>query len=358
MATIKKITVRGFKSIRELEDFELGNLNVLIGPNGSGKSNFIDVFKLLHYITTERLQYFVAKSAGADNLLYFGQKTTDKIEIKVVSEPNGYGCVLAPSEGDRLFFQSEAGYFYGDRVDEFVEDLGSGHSETKLNEYFSSQRVPRYVLKMLKNWLVYHFHDTSPSAKIKLTGNVDDHYRLENDASNLAAFLYHLRENHPGEYETIRGTVRLAAPFFDDFVLEVFNTKSIQLRWRHVNNDKIFFASSISDGTLRFICLATLLLKPTLPSVILLDEPELGLHPYAIELLASMLRSAATKTQVIVSTQSVTLVNKFQPEDIIVADRIDEETVLVRQSTEKLKDWLGEYAMGELWEKNVLGGRP
>jgi predicted ATPase len=220
------------------------------------------------------------------------------------------------------------------------------------------------VLDSLKSWKIYHFHDTSVSAPVKKARDINDNIYFRPDASNLAAFLYLLKETRNEYYEAIRDTIRLVTPFFDDFLLKPNreNENMIKLEWREKGSDFPFQAYHLSDGTLRFICLATLLLQPELPSTILIDEPELGLHPYAIVILASLMQSAAERTQLIVSTQSVSLVNQFDAEDLLVVERREHdhkyETVIGRVDSEKLDAWLEEYALGELWEKNVLGGRP
>jgi predicted ATPase len=138
------------------------------------------------------------------------------------------------------------------------------------------------------------------------------------------------------------------------------NEETIRLAWKHKNSDQYFSASSLSDGTLRFIALATLLLQPEgyRPSVILVDEPELGLHPHAITLLASLVKQVSAETQVILSTQSSLLLDHFLPEDVLIADRVDGKTEFTRLNPEGLETWLGEYSLGQLWEKNELGGRP
>ena len=212
----------------------------------------------------------------------------------------------------------------------------------------------------MKSWHVYHFHDTSATAKIKFPGDIEDNVELRDDASNLAAFLYLLRERHPAHYQKIVRSIQLVAPFFDNFDLKPsrLNPEKIRLEWREKGSDAYFNAHALSDGTLRFMCLATLLQMPDPPATILIDEPELGLHPYAITLLAALLRSAATHTQVIVSTQSVTLVNQFKPDDLVVVERQDNQSVFRRPDAQALAEWLEDYSVGELWEKNLLGGRP
>ena len=207
---------------------------------------------------------------------------------------------------------------------------------------------------------LYHFHDTSDSAKIKQTCDLEDNQILQPDAGNLAAFLFKIKEKNPDNFSNIEDTIKLAAPFFEGFNLQPsrLNEEKIKLEWKEKGTDDYFNASSLSDGTLRFMCLATLLLQPELPSTIILDEPELGLHPYAITVLADLLRAASHNAQVLVSTQSVTLVNQFSLENLIIVDRVDDQSVFKRPDKKEMDKWLDEYGLGDLWEKNLLGGRP
>ncbi|HEY7545787.1 MAG TPA: AAA family ATPase, partial [Blastocatellia bacterium] len=216
------------------------------------------------------------------------------------------------------------------------------------------------ILSNIQSWNLYHFHDTSESAGVKKFGAINDNFYLRPDAGNLAAFLYKLQRTAKPQYEAIRDTIRLVAPFFDGFILRPSpdNPDSIRLEWRERGSDYPFLAHHLSDGTLRFMCLATLLLQPDLPGTILIDEPELGLHPYAIAVLASLMRSASARTQIVVATQSVSLVNQFEAEDLLIVEREGHETVIKTVDSQKLKEWIEEYSLGELWEKNVLGGRP
>jgi predicted ATPase len=362
MSRLDQIKVRGFKSIREM-DLELRPLNILVGANGAGKSNFVSLFKLVNQIVEENLQVFVAKSGGADALLHYGRKTTHEIVVELQFGRNGYACKLIPSAGDTLIFSEESGWFHGQGYESpLTVILGRGHKESKLREQTigAGRSIERYVRGGLQSWRIYHFHDTSDSAQVKQIGNIDDNASLRADASNLAAFLYLLQRRYQGQYSLIVETIRMVAPFFDDFALRPspLNPQKVQLEWREKSSDAYFNAYSLSDGTLRFMCLATLLLQPTLPSTILIDEPELGLHPYAITLLANLLRSAAAKTQVVISTQSVPLVNQFAPEDIVVVDREQGQSVFKRLNQQAIANWLEDYGVGDLWEKNVIGGRP
>lgn len=363
MEPLLYLTIRGYKSIRDAK-VDLRRLNVLIGANGAGKSNLISAFTLLSRIVDRQLQHHVGTAGGADRLLHFGQKTTKELFLKVEFDRNSYECTLGPAQ-NRLLFSSESCSGQGVNWERpYVVGLGQGHPESELRSEAQKPgaKIAKFTLERISRWRVFHFHDTSDSSPMKQAADVGDNERLRPDASNLASFLFMLRERHPTHYQNIVDTVRQAAPFFDDFTLAPsrLNPSVIELEWRERDSDAYFNAYSISDGTLRFICLATLLLQPTalMPSTIVIDEPELGLHPYAISLLAAMLQSAATQTQIIVSTQSVPLVNQFEPEDLIIVERDGRESVFRRLDPADVALWIDEYGLGDLWEKNVIGGRP
>lgn len=370
MPALERIKIHGFKSIREAT-VQLNNLNLLIGANGSGKSNFIGAFRFLNELVNQQLSLYVGRSGGVDTFLYFGQKQTEQLRLQVDFCPerdnrsNGYQCTLVPSQQDLFVFKSEYASFHDRRqyANPLLELISVGQNESQLKHSAHQSNIARFVNEAMRSWRIYHFHDTSESAKVKQTGDIDDNKFLRPDASNLAAYLYLLKERDPVHYNLIRGSVRLIAPFFDDFSLRPsqLNEEKIRLEWREKNSvDTYFNAHSLSDGTLRFMSLATLLLQPPerMPNTILLDEPELGLHPYAINVLASLLRQAAEHTQVIVSTQSVTLVNQFEPKDILVVERADGQSTFSRLPSEEVELWMEGYGLGDLWEKNVLGGRP
>lgn len=326
------ITIQGFKSIASIEKLELRPINVVIGPNGSGKSNFLGALELLQDAFDEdRLRNYVKFAGGAEKLLHFGSKVTSQIVFGLSFAHGQYGFELRPTANDEL-------YLYGGG--------------------FSPGRDPLARLA----WRIHHFEDTSFSSPLRKTARLDDNRLFRADGANLPAFLYLLHERHKQSYDLIVRIVRQVAPFFDDFGLEPLLLKpdDIKLEWRHKKSDQYFDASSLSDGTLRFIALATLFLQPEeyRPSIILLDEPELGLHPYAIEMLAALVRQASVTTEVIISTQSSLLLDHFQPEDVLVADRVDGGTQLTRLEPGPLAKWLEDYSLGQLWEKNEIGGRP
>lgn len=217
-----------------------------------------------------------------------------------------------------------------------------------------------YLRAFLKSFTVYHFHDTSINSPMRQACKIGDNERLRHDASNLAAYLYRLQENEPRTFRLIEGVIRSIAPYFKSFKLRPnpLSPDTITLEWEEVESDMYLDANSFSDGTLRFIALATLLLQPELPETVIIDEPELGLHPTAINKLAALVRKASLKKQIILATQSVNFVNCFEPQDIIVVDRENKQTVFHRLNAEDLAAWIDEYSIGDIWEKNVIGGQP
>lgn len=362
---IHLLTIKGFKSIKSLEDFRLSELNVLIGANGAGKSNLVQYFHMLGQMVEGRLQHWVSQRGSADRIVSFGVKETDKIESFIRFGLNGYHFQITPTVEGGFSFLSENLYFNGPFYGDKWISLGTGHAEAKLKEKYqksSAGSEADYCYSSISSWRVYHFHDTSDTAGVKRLGSLHDNAYLRPDASNLAAFLYRLKEENIDIYEKIVKTVRLAIPFFDDFILKprALSTEEEQIRllWQQTDSDYAFWPSQLSDGSIRFICLATALLQPDPPSTIIIDEPELGLHPFALTLLASLLRSASKRTQVIVSTQSVPLVNEFSIENLVVVEREKGCTVFKRHDEEEFESWLEEYSVGELWQKNILGGRP
>lgn len=361
------ITIKGFKSIASVEKLPLRPINIIIGPNGSGKSNFIGVFSFLHAIREGRLNDYVRKAGGAEPLLHFGSKVTGEIKILVSfrQEINQYELTLKPTVDDGLYPANEWAYYWIKNFPTpYHESLSAKDNgkEAGISDPKVTTKTADWVRTRLGRWRLYHVHDTSDSSPMRKTAQLNDNRFLRPDGSNLPAFLYLLKRIHPTSYSLIRRTVQRVAPFFDDFQLnpDLLNEDAIRLAWKHKNSDQYFGAASLSDGTLRFIALATLFLQPEkfLPSVILVDEPELGLHPAAITMLASLVKQASVKTQVILSTQSPFLLDHFQPEDVLVADRVNGGTQFTRLDSAKLTNWLADYSLGQLWEKNELGGRP
>ncbi|MEK8017550.1 MAG: AAA family ATPase [Candidatus Parabeggiatoa sp.] len=368
---LNKLILKGYKSIKQTE-IELTHLNVFIGANGAGKSNFISFFHLLNAIINEQLRIFVPKNGFADAFLHYGRKHTQAIEAHLKLGKHGYQFRLEPTADNRFIFTDESltittRILYNKELDRHDADpqkqevthLGLGHSESNLSQ-FENNSLAQRILPIIKHWQVYHFHDTSRTALVKQIGSIHDHAYLREDASNLAAFLYKLKLKHEKQYRSICLTVQKVAPFFGDFILEptLEDSASILLKWHEKEGDFPFTAHHLSDGTLRLICLATVLLQPQPPTTIIIDEPELGLHPFAINILGALIRRFSKSKQIILATQSVNFLDQFQPEDVIVTQRMNEASLFKRLNAAELEKWLEEYSLSELWEKNYFNGRP
>ncbi|ESQ09522.1 MAG: AAA family ATPase [Thiohalocapsa sp. PB-PSB1] len=358
---LESIRFEGALSVRRM-GLGLRPLNILIGANGAGKSNLLKLFRFVGKLVHQDLQLHVRQIGGADAVLHFGRKVSNCLSFTLRYSKASYICKLVPTQKGELVFE-------GERID--IGSIGSpvgvrrlataGSNESELRWSWRSHRDWRYrIYNHIDSWRQYHFDDTSEAAPVKQTHRGSAAAPLESDAANLAAVLYHLQHHRLDDYRRIVDTVRRVFPPFHDFELkpELGTTDLIRLRWRHRGLDAPFDVSQLSDGTLRFISLATLLLHPVLPALIILDEPELGLHPYAIQLLAGMMRSAAARSQIVVATQSATLASQFQPEDLIIVETKDDATQFRRLAAANLEGWLEDYRLGDLWEKNVLGGAP
>jgi predicted ATPase len=361
---LKKIKIKGYKSIQSLE-LELNEINILIGANGAGKSNLISFFKLLSWMIQSqgKLQFFIAQSGGANSLLFDGASITPQLEAELNFQTdfgrNDYYFRLFHAASDTLIFAEEK-YRFSRSIFSSVADwisLDSGHKEAKIIN--QGDQTARTLVPLLQNCKVYQFHNTSDTARIRQRWSIEDNRYLREDGANLASVLLRLKENEPKYYRIIVDTLTQITPFFDDFVLETVSNTVI-LQWTEKNTDIIFSSHQISDGTLRTMALVTLLLQPIsdLPDVLILDEPELGLHPYAINIIAGLIQSISHEVQVILATQSTFLIDCFATEDIIIVDRKQRASEFKRLDPEPLKDWLEEYSLSELWNKNVLGGRP
>ncbi|MCK5295732.1 MAG: AAA family ATPase, partial [Alphaproteobacteria bacterium] len=332
-----------------------------------GKSNFIAVFKFLNKLIQKDLQHHILTSGGAERFFHFGSKETQEISICLNLPLNRYEVSFKQAMPDELVFTEEKGIFFASRMRypnrDYKEDFASRNKLESGLPTPNPSGIGGYIASYMDGLKVYHFHDTGDTAPVKRICKTTDCRRLLANAENLAAMLYRFKisEKYYHCYEKIVDSITLVAPFFHGFILEPNENDYIRLKWKHRGSEKDFDAYDLSDGTLRFICLATLLQQPLelMPQTILIDEPELGLHPHAIQVLAGMIKSVAKQEkQVIASSQSVTLINEFNAEDILVVDRKGDETVFTRLDEEEIKEWLEDFSIGEIWEKNIIGGTP
>ena len=360
---IRQIIIENYKSIHKAT-IDLAPINVLIGANGAGKSNLISFFELLSALYNQRLQRYILERGGIGRLLHNGLKGSNKIRgVFNFSNRNALGFVLLPTDTGGAVIATQDCFNSGGSPDMDYEawhratwDNGVSESQIRDNKTWRAG----YLQEFLQSFTVYHFHDTSRTSAMRQSCDVGDNRYLRHDASNLPAFLYRVQQTEPRVFTLIEQTIRSIAPYFKCFSLapSPLAPNQMSLVWEEQDSDMYLDAQSLSDGTLRFIALTTLLLQPAPPKTIVIDEPELGLHPAAIEKLAALVRVASHKAQVIIATQSSSFVSCFEPEDIVVVERKEGGTAFVRPDKERLASWLEDYSLGELWEKNLIGGKP
>jgi len=312
---------------------------------------------MLRSIVDENLGNFIIGNGGADDFLFNGPKETDSIEIDLTFKTYyHYSCRLFPTVDEKFYIKDEkfsSHHFLGGYETHIIE--------TKNDKSNFEQESDELLFQLISNFTIYHFHDTSTTSPMRRSEITADNAKLRPNASNIAPFLLELRTNSIKAYSNIVESIKLVTPFFDDFILKPQKKgekETVNLSWKQKGSDYPMQPYHFSDGTIRFICLATALLQPVPPSTIVIDEPELGLHPYAIEILAELIQAAAQKTQVIISTQSPHLIDKFKPEDVIVVNREDGASTFKRLTENELSNWLKEYSLGELWRKNIIAGGP
>ena len=375
-ARIERLQIRGFRSLADVELRPRAGASVLIGANGSGKSNLVQFINMLSWmLKSRRLGEFVNTQGGADDQLHGGSETTPRLEAEIAIRTdtglNEYRFTLSYAHPDRLIFTDEAfRYSRDDRAgDADWTHLENGYSEARIVEAGQSDgaskphspnaKTARTVTYLLRNCAAYQFHNTGAKSNFKKKWDAGDNTYMRSDGGNLPALLYRLEHEDVRRYELICRHIRRVLPGFDRFEIEERYGK-VALRWRSRHSDKSYGAHLTSDGSLRFFALVTLLNLPVemLPSVVLLDEPELGLHPKAIALIGDMIRALAGRRQVIAATQSPLLVDAFELREVFVLELRDGRTELHTPDADQLRKWLDEFSVGELWQKNLLGGRP
>lgn len=369
MQMLKRIRVVGWKSITN-QTVDWTPLNVVIGANGAGKSNLLSLFKLLNamFANGPGFRNYVAQSGYAESLLHFGIQATPAAELELTfttdaGETSYLACWAAAAGGTLIFTAERVTFCSAGAPQPVVVDLGAGHPETNLLASADEGNLTSQVaLRLLRSCRLFHFHDTSETAAFRQPCYVNANRFLYPDAGNVAAMLYLFQQQHPVAYSRITATISQMVPDFAGFALEPskLNEKQILLNWTHTGRPYEFGPHQLSDGSLRLIALATLLLQPQdkLPLLIALDEPELGLHPAALEILSSMVRAASLHCQILMATQSSVFLDHFQPEDVVVVNTRAGRSEFHRLEAEKLKAWVADYTLGEIWEKNVVGGGP
>lgn len=359
---LTSISVSGFKSIASIEDLALGPVNVLIGPNGAGKSNFLSVFRMIQRsFEVGGLREFVTKNGGANKILHDGAVVTDAIHFRfsfASSLEINYYIVLSFTNGDNLSVSIES-YSYKNNESTPTNIIYMINERPDMLNY-QFKNPENLIISFVKDIGIFQFINTASTSKIRVKHSETESLYLYKDGSNIASMLYSLKQHEPRYYRRYVETLRLVWPQLADFVLEP-EYGFLLLRWQERGSEQLFDAGQASDGTLRLIALLFVLMQPETkrPKVLILDEPELGLHPAAIRLVAERVGAVADEgTQVLLATQSPLFLDYFTEEQIIVLDREGRATTARRLNKEALSEWRETYSLSQLWDKNLLGGYP
>ena len=352
-----KITIKGYKSFKDIT-IDLKQLNLLIGSNGAGKSNFLSVFEMLGRCFNQSLTNYVASKGGVDKFLFQGRKETEHIEVKVVQDANSYTLKLQEADGKFVVASERLGYRFYAGWDE--TEISNYVNEAQIKSYNGMKRGD-YIKEYLSQIRKFHFHDTGNRSPFAAECHVvNDAQVLYEHGENLAPILYRIHNENPQVYRRIVQIIQSIAPYFSDFYFAKSPADTMRLLWQDKFSTMIYGPNDLSDGTIRFIALVVLFMQPWLPKVIIIDEPELGLHPVAIQKMAGLIKIAAQRgAQIIIATQSAELISNFEPEDVVTVNQTDSVTELHRLSSEGLAHWLEDYTLGDLWKQNILkGGQP
>lgn len=363
---LRQLRVSGYMSLADVTLDLNTEVTLLVGGNGAGKSNLVGAFELLGRIVDRQLQSYVVRKGGFGSILHRPADpalSPDAVRLEAWSDwegdlTNGYRADLIAAAEDSVAITETT--FFHDRSrypNPRPDDLGTHRESVLVSAADDRNKFAHYARKAVSGCRVFHFDDVSADAPVKRYADTADNISLHPDASNIAPVLLRLRAENPEHYDAIIRSIRNVAPFFGDFVLRP-EVSGLRLRWSETGLDHVFSADQLSDGTLRFICLAVLLHQPERPHTIVLDEPELGLHPVAIHQLADMMRNAAAGRRLVAATQSVTLLSQFDIAELAVLDRTAGGTTITRHDPASFEQWLEDYSVGEIWEKNLLGGRP
>lgn len=365
---IHSLHIKGFRSLADVRIAKLPNPAVLLGANGSGKSNLLRFFEMVTSMLQQPgLGHFVQFHGGADDQLFQGTVATSRIDASVgllaEAAQHEYRFSLEYAHPDRLLFADEA-LGFGQAENMVWHRFGGGHDEAKL-PYAKTETdgaceiAARRFKGFFEHCVVHQFHDTSATSRLKVRWDAEESFRLLPHGGNLPSVLLYLSRHDKERFDAICYYVSRILPGFRRFEIEEAHGKTL-LRWQASGSSKTIGPHLTSDGSLRFFALVTLLNLPAevLPEIVLLDEPELGLHASAITLIAEMVKSVALKRQVVVATQSPIFVDFFRPHELVVLE-LDAGQTLVRRPEElDLGPWLEEYTTGEIWRKNLIGGRP
>ena len=351
---IEEISIKNYKSIKGLIKFPLHNINILIGANGSGKSNFLSFFEFVKK-ENDYKSYFDFDNDRADDILFLGRRNSEFLSGAVALSDQSF-----TGKGGKKFIAEDNRSL---TCDAYVNmDLVSNF-ENEENYFEYAEGIDLAWEQVSDNTTQYHFHDTSKWSPILVDCMLNNNDMLLPNGKNIMPFVYRIYRENKQSYSMIVNAIRSCVDDFHDFYIRknINSDDMVRLEWQHKRDlGEPKHGKLLSDGSLRIICLIVLLLQPIewVPKLVIIDEPELGMNPKALSLIAELIKQISPQKQFIIATQSPELINLFNHEDIIVCDKNeDSSSSFTRLDAEKLQSWLDDYTVADLWQMNIIGGQ-
>lgn len=377
IARFGELSISGFRRLHHVR-LTLRPLSVIIGANGSGKTSVLDVLSLLASSADGKLSSSLSELSGLASLLTHDR--ADELRLRISME-----VASGPALRYSLFLRAQ-GLAYVIREESLLDPLaelthiiategkvryhdpqkGDGidpswphnNLETALAQAPKMFPEPEEFRRRLASSTFYHVLNVDPRSSVRLPQSLVPASLPGRNGEDLVSCLFYLRETDRSRFEVIEDSLRAAFPGFERLDFPPVAAGTLSLAWRDRAFSKPLYAHQLSGGTLRFLWLTTLLQSPGLTALTLLDEPEVSLHPELMSHLADQLREASRRTQIVVATQSDTLIRFLEPSEVVVADVTDDGmTTLTRADQLDLGEWLQDYSMDELWRNGRLGAR-
>ncbi|TVR94571.1 MAG: DUF2813 domain-containing protein, partial [Spirochaetaceae bacterium] len=368
MYKINRARISGFRRMLDV-DLRIRPLMVLIGANGVGKTSFLDAFSLLSASASETLNSTISDLGGLTSLLTRGKSedVSFLVDMEIPGhEPLEYTLTLTSkgagySISAEVLSQRREGYEHPFKHIESTEndiryyeidegkllrpDWQHNPLETSLSQVPKMFRQPEELRRILATATQYHVLDVGPRAPVKMPQPMKPATLPGPQGEDLVPYLYYLRESERNRFDVIIDTLRTAFPDFEELNFPPVSAGVLAMTWKDRNFEKPLYMNELSEGTLRFLWLVSLLQSPNLSMVTMIDEPEVSLHPELLELLSDLMREAATRTQLIVATHSDRLVRFMRPEEVVVMDVGDDgSTTATWADSLDLDRWLAEYS--------------
>lgn len=382
MRKIKEIHIAGFRRLRDIH-IEMRPMMVLIGANSVGKTSILDAMSLLSASAAGKMNTALNSIGGVADLATRGQERKITLgaemdcpgynplhyQLDVETRGQGYAipCETLTQEGGDKYNapfkhidSNNENTSYFDQIEKKLVRPNWEHNplESSLSQVPKMFQQPEEFRRTLSSISQYHVLDVGPRSPVKLPQQMKPARLPGEDGEDLVSFLYNLRESDRHRYETIEDTLRAAFPGFECLNFPPAAAGMISLTWKEKQFKDPFYAHQLSEGTLRFLWLVSLLQSPNLSAVTMIDEPEVSLHPELLSLLTDCLREASQSTQLIVATHSDRLIRFLEPHEVVVMD-VDEDGCAQVQWADQmdLEKWLKEYSLDEVWRMGQMGGR-